>query len=127
MAKWVNSSVLDSGLNQIKNNATRMLLISAYTFGDTYATVVANTLASVTMTGTDYTLATATNDRTLTVANGKTATATATASGSPDLHIAFTDGTANVLWVTDETSNQPITTGNIITFPSVVYTSKQPT
>ncbi|CAB4134022.1 hypothetical protein UFOVP273_4 [uncultured Caudovirales phage] len=127
MAKWVNSSVLDNGLNQIKNNATKMILISAYTAGDSYATVTGNALATVTMTGTDYTLSSSASNRVLTVAASKTATATATASGTPDLHIAFTDGTANVLWVTDETTNQPITSGNIVSFPSVTYTSNQPT
>jgi electron transfer flavoprotein alpha subunit len=128
MAKWVRSGVLDSGLNDIKTNASTMLLISAYTAGDTYATVVANKLnAGVAMTSTDYTLASAGNNRTLTVTSGKTAAATATATGTPDLHIAFTDGTANVIWVTDETSNQAITTGNTLTFPGPVYTSNQPT
>lgn len=126
MAKWANSTVLDNGLNEIKNTATKMLLISTYTAGDSYATVVANKLAEVTMSATDYTVASSANDRTLTVASGKTATATTGASGSPDLHIAFTDGAANVKWVTDETSNQPITVGNIINFPAPVYTSKQP-
>jgi hypothetical protein len=127
MAKWVNSTVLDNGLNQIKNTATHMLLVSAYTLADTYATVVANKLADVTMTSADYTLGSSGSNRTLTVASGKAATATATAAGNPDLHIAFTDGAANVVWVTDETSNQPITSGNVITFPGPVYTSNQPT
>lgn len=127
MAKWVRSGVLDNGLNDIKNNATKMILISAYSAGDSYATVVGNQLAEATMTSTDYVLASSGSNRTLTTAAGKSATATATAGGTPDLHIAFTDGTANVIWVTDETSNQPITTGNTINFPQIVYTSNQPT
>lgn len=127
MAKWVRSGVLDNGLNDIKNTATAMLLISAYSAGDSYATVVANKLAEASMTGTDYTLGSSGSSRTLTTAAGKTATATAAASGTPDLHIAFTDGASNVIWVTDETTNQPITIGNVITFPSLVYTSNQPT
>lgn len=126
MAKWVRSGVLDNGLNDIKTNATKMLLISAYSAGDSYATVTANKLAEVTMASTDYTLASSGSNRTLTVGAGKTATATASASGSPDLHIAFTDGAANVIWVTDETSNQAITSGNTINFPAPVYTSNQP-
>lgn len=127
MAKWVRSGVLDNGLNDIKNTATAMLLISAYSAGDSYATVVANKLAEAAMTGTDYTLGSSGSNRTLTTAAGKSATAIATASGTPDLHIAFTDGASNVIWVTDETTNQPITIGNVITFPSLVYTSNQPT
>ncbi len=128
MAKWVKSTVLDDGINVIKNTATKMYLISAYTANDSYATVIANALnAGVTMTGTDFTVAASGLNRTLTVASGKSGAATATIGGTPDLHIAFTDGSANVVWVTDETSNQPITSGNTINFPAPVYTSNQPT
>lgn len=126
--KWASSTVLDGGLNFIKSNATRMILISAYTAGDSYATVIANTLATVTMVNGDYTIDSVGSNRRLTVAGGKSATATASASGTPDLHIAFTDGTANVLWVTDETSNQAITLNNTINFPTgITYVSNQPT
>lgn len=127
MAKWVRSGVLDNGLNDIKTNATRMLLISAYTAGDSYATVLANRLAEATMVNGDFVLSSSASNRVLTTASGKSGTATATAGGTPDLHIAFTDGTANVIWVTDETSNQPITTGNTVNFPQLTYTSNQPT
>ena len=199
MAKWVRSGVLDNGLNDIKTVATKMLMLSAYVAGDTYATVFANKLnAGATMAPADFTLASSGSNRTLTTAAGKTDPATAssttydvgTATGgstttlantgkswtvnayanravqitsgtgagqtgaiasntatvltiSPawatapdatsvykivdDLHFAFTDGTANVIWVTDETSNQPITSGNTINLPSLVFTSNQPT
>lgn len=129
MAKWVRSGVLDNGLNDIKNNATKMLLIKAYNFGDSYATVTggSNILADVTMTSSDYTLATSGNNRTLTTASGKSATAGASSVAGDDLHFAFTDGSANVIWVTDETSNQVITSGNTVNFPQLVYTSNQPT
>ena len=126
MAKWANSNVLDSGINYIKSNATHMLLISSYAAGDSYATVVANKVVDITMTGTDYTLSSSGNNRVLTVTAGKSGAATVTTGASPDLHIAFTDGTANVIWVTDETSNQPITSGNTVTFPAITYTANQP-
>jgi hypothetical protein len=132
MAKWVHSDVLDNGLNAIKTNANRMVLLKAYTAGDSYATVyTTNNIAEATMASGDYTLAGAANGpRTLTVASGKTATAGNGGSGaSPDLHIAFVDtATSKVLWVTDETSNQVVTAGNTVNFPSgLVYTSNQPT
>lgn len=131
-AKWVRSGVLDNGLNDIKNSSLRMCLISAYAPGDLIATVIANTIASVAMVAADFVLSSSGNDRLLTVAEGKTATATVTVAGTPDLHIAFIDGATlggalNVIWVTDETTNQPITINNIINFPAPVYTSKQPT
>lgn len=127
MAKWVRSGVLDNGLNDIKTNATKMLLIKAYSAGDSYATVAGNIVAEVTMTGTDYTLGSSGLNRTLTTASGKSGTATANSGASPNLHFAFTDGSANVIWVTDETSDQVVTSGNTVNFPQLVYTSNQPT
>lgn len=127
MAKWVRSGVLDNGLNDIKNTATKMLLIKAYTLADSYATVVSNIVAEVTMVSGDYTLANSGSNRTLTTASGKSATASANSGATPDLHFAFTDGTANVIWVTDETSDQVVTSGNTVNFPQLVYTSNQPT
>lgn len=127
MAKWVRAGVLDSGLNDIKNNATHMLLIKAYTVGDSYATVVGNLVADATMTSTDFTLSNSGSDRVLTTAAGKSATASANSGASPNLHIAFTDGSANVIWVTDETSDQVVTSGNTVNFPSITYTNNQPT
>ena len=126
MAKWVSSAVQDNGLNHIKNNATKMLVISAYTLGDSYATVYANRLnAGVTMTSGDYTLS-GTTTRTITTAAGKTDTATATV-GITDKHFAFTDGSANVFWVTDETSDRAVYTGDLLNFPQLAYTVNQPT
>lgn len=125
MAKYAHPDVLDNGPAYIKANCNKMAVISAYTFGDNYATVNSAIIADVSMATGDFTLGSSGNDRTLTTATGKqdtAANASATAS-----HIAFVD-TANskVLWVTEETSGQSITLGNPVTFPSLVYTSKQP-
>lgn len=125
MAKQVHPDVLDGGLNQIKNNAVKMLLLSNFTFGDSFATVTANTLASVAMVPGDFTLGTSGTSRTLTTAT-KTANATAGVTGG-NLHIAFTDGSSKVLLVTDETTDQAITSGNPIDFPAIVHTNNQPT
>lgn len=126
MAKFAHADVLDGGLNAIKNVATKMILVSTYTTADTYATVVANKLAEVTMAAADFTISSSGSNRQLVSAAGKSASATAGAP-APNLHIAFTDGAAKVLWVTDETSDQPITSGNTVNFPSLTYTSNQPT
>lgn len=127
MAKWVHADVLDDGLNSIKTNAIRMLLIKNYTAADSYATVVSNIVASVTMASGDYTLGSSGSNRTLTTASGKSATASASSTGGDNLHFAFTDNSAKVYWVTDETSDQVITSGNTVNFPQLVYTSNQPT
>lgn len=127
MAKYAHPDVLDQGPNFIKANCNKMALVSAYTFGDSYATVNAAILADVAMASADFTLATATNDRTLTTAAGKTDSSANASGGSATNHIAFLDTVnSKVLWVTPETSGQAITAGNPVSFPSLVYTAKQP-
>jgi hypothetical protein len=126
MAKYAHPDVLDQGINYIKTNCNKMAVIDAYTFGNSYATVNGDILAEVSMTSTDFTLGTSGNNRTLTTAAGKSdASANATGTAS---HIAFVDTVnSKVLWVTEETSGQTITIGNAVNFPSLVYTSQQPT
>ncbi len=126
MAKYAHPDVLDNGLNYIKTNCDKMAVIDAYTFGDSYTTVNGNILASVAMTTTDFTLGTSGNNRTLTSASGKSdSSADATGAAS---HIAFLDtSNSKVLWITEEVSGQTITSGNAVNFPSLVYSSIQPT
>lgn len=127
MAKYAHADVLDNGLNQIKNNAIRMLLLKAYSAADSYATVTGNAICTITMTGTDYTLSGADNAPRVLTVGAKSGTASAGSGATPNLHIAFTDNVSKVLWVTDETSDQVVTSGNTINFPSLTYTSNQPT
>ena len=129
MAKFAHANVLDSGLNYIKNNCTKVALISSYTVGESYATVVAKILAEATMTSTDFTLASSrAGNRTLTSAAGKQDTSANATGGSATNHIAYLNDTGSeVLWVTEETSGQVVTAGNPVNFPSLVYTSNQPT
>lgn len=128
MATYAHPQVLDNGLNYIKNNCDKVALISSYSVGESYATVAAKILAEAAMTPGDFTLATSGNDRTLTSAAGKSDTAANATGGSATNHIAFLNTTGSeVLWVTQETSGQVVTTGNPVNFPSLVYTSKQPT
>lgn len=125
-AKYAHADVLDGGLNAIKNGAIRMLLLKAYADGDSYATVTGNAICTVTMASADFTLSGADNaPRVLTTA-AKSGTASASSGATPDLHIAFTDNVSKVLWVTDETSDQVVTSGNTVNFPALTYTSGQP-
>ena len=125
MATYAHPDVLDNGLNYIKTNCNKIAVVSAYTFGDSYATVNGNILAEAAMTSTDFTLGDSGNSRTLTTAAGKSDSA-ANATGAAS-HIAFVDTAASkVLRVTEETSGQTINTGNQVNFPSSVYTSNQP-
>lgn len=127
MSKWAHQDILDGGLNAMKATAVRMMLISAYTAGDSYATVTGNKLAEVTMASADFTISSSGNNRQCVSASGKTGTASAGAVAGSNLHIAFTDGSSKVLYVTDETSDQAITIGNPVNFPPITYTSNQPT
>jgi hypothetical protein len=126
MAKYVHSDVLDGGLNAIKNNATRMLLLKAYTAADSYATVTANAICSISMASGDYTLSGTDGAARVLAVSARSGTATANSGTAPDLHIAFTDNVSKVLLVTDETTDQVITSGNTVNFPSLTYTSSQP-
>ena len=127
MAKYAHADILDGGLNAIKSNSVRMLLLKAYAVGDNYATVTGNALCTVPMTSDDFTLSGPdAGARVLTTAT-KSGSATAGSGAAPDLHIAFTDNASRVLWVTDETSDQVITSGNTVAFPPLTYTSSQPT
>jgi len=126
MAKYAHADVLDGGLNAIKNSATRMLLLKAYAAGDSYATVTSNAICAVAMVSGDYTLSGADNAPRVLAVAAKSGAASASSGASPNLHIAFTDNVSKVLWVTDETSDQVVTSGNTINFPSLTYTSSQP-
>lgn len=127
MAKWANADVLDNGPNYIKTNCNKMALISSYVAGDSYATVNGRILAEVVMTSTDFTNGSSGNDRTLTSAAGKQDTSANASGGSATNHIAYLDTVnSKVLWVTEETTGQAVTESNPVTFPSLVYTSKQP-
>jgi hypothetical protein len=79
------------------------------------------------MASGDFTLATATNDRTLTTASGKSDASANASGGSATNHIAFVDTVnSKVLWVTEETSGQAVTSGNPVNFPVLVYKAVQP-
>lgn len=127
MAKYAHPDVLDNGPAYIRTNCDKIALIPSYTFGASYAAVNAAILAEAAMTSTDFTLGTSGNDRTLTSAAGKQDAAANASGGSATNHIAFLDTVnSKVLWVTEETSGQSVTAGNKVTFPSFVYTAKQP-
>lgn len=128
MAKWVHADVLDQGPNYIKQNCNKVAVIVSYTAGDSYATVMTagNIVAEADMANGDFTLGSSGSNRTLTTASGKSDSA-ANNNGDPS-HFAYVDTVnSKVLWVTTESSVQTITAGNPVTFPSLVYTTNQPT
>ena len=131
MTTYAHADVLDNGPKYIKDNCNKVILISAYS--STYATVNgANKVAEATLVTGDFALSGADG-----AARVLTATLTGKSGGNAlqgvdpgtGMHVAFVD-TANskVLYVTTESSDQAITSGNPVQFNSnPTYTSNQPT
>lgn len=133
MAKWANSLLLDGGSDLIRTYAgtasrVKMHVIKAYSAGDSYATVVTtNSCGSVDMVAGDFVQSGAAGAARTTTIGAKTISLTANSGASPDLHIAVVDSTGSqVLLVTDETSNQVLTSGNSFNVPSWTYQVGQP-
>lgn len=129
MAKWTGIEFFDGGATAFKANVTKMYLLKAYAANDSWATVSGNKICEVSVVSGDFVLSGASGaDRVMTGPSGKSAAASAGSGAGPDLHIAFVDSTnSKVYWVTDETTDQVVTSGNTVNFPQLTYTFKQPT
>lgn len=135
MPKWTAAIVQDGGSDLIRTRAgtaarVKMHVIKAYAAGDSYATVVTtNSCAVVDMATADYVQSGAASAPRVTTTAAKNGVSVVTGSGaSPDLHIAHVDSVSSeVLFVTDETSNQVLTSGNTVNIPAHTYTVNQPT
>ena len=132
MAKYYNPDLMDFGLDRIRAkaaaNTVTLRLITAYTQGDSYATVNGNSILSIALADTDLALGNqGTLGRQVQVA-AKSGTASGSSSGGDNLHIAIVDETeSKVLAATDETSDQVITSGNTVNVPAFALKMNQPT
>ncbi len=131
-AKWANASILDGGSDLVRTLAAtlakvKMHVIKAYTPGDTYATAITtNSCGSVDMVAADFVQSSIGSNRRTTLP-AKAILLTASSWAAPDLHIAIVDSVAGVvLFVTDETSNQVITSGNTFNVPTWSFDFNQP-
>ena len=131
MSRYAHADVLDNGPQYIKDHCDKVILIDAYSAA--YATVNgANKVAEATLTTTDFAIAGSDG-----AARVLTATLTGKAAGNAlkgvadgtGMHVAFVDTTTSkVLYVTEESSDQAITSGNPVQFNSnPTYTAGQPT
>ena len=128
MAFYAHADVLENGPAYVKANATKIMLVSTYAFGDSYATVVANKLSEASVTTANWTWSASGNDRVLTSTDNLTGSVAAASAAGPSNHYAVVDATnSKVLYVTEEGSDQPITSGNPVTLKSVVIKATQPT
>lgn len=131
MSRYAHADVLDNGPAYIKANCNKVVLINAYSA--VYATVTgANKVAEAALVTGDFALSGADG-----AARVLTATLTGKSGGNAllavadgtNMHIAFVDTVnSKVLYVTEESSDQAITSGNPVQFNSnPTYTSGQPT
>ena len=124
--KWAHQDTLEGGLLSLKNNTDLIVLISGFTAGDSYAAVMVAKLAEAAMVPADFTLSTVGEGNRRVTSAAKSSTATGTVVGA-DLGFAWVDTrTQRVLYVTDESTDMPVTSGNGINFPPLSYTSNQP-
>lgn len=133
MPKWAAAAVLDNGPEHIRTlsgtaGRVKQHVITAYTAGDSYATVIGNSVAVYDMATADLVLSNSGSNRRLTVAAKSGNNATAGSGPTPNLHLALVDSTGSaVLLVTDETTDQVITSGNPVNIGSWTYDVNQPT
>ena len=126
MPRFEHANCQDNGLVYIRDNCTRMALISSYTAGQSYATVVSNILAAVDMTSADLVLGTSGGTRRIAVA-GKTASAAAASGGGANSHVVLlNDDDDEVLYVTEEDAAQAIIEGNPVAIAGFTITRTQP-
>lgn len=125
---YYNPNVLDKGLEHIVDNCDEMRVVSAYAVGDTYATVVANTVCLIAIAALDLVLGDqGVNGRQITV-GAQSGVANADSGAVPDLHVALCISVATeVSGVSDETTDQEIVTGNPINVASFTMKQNQPT
>ena len=132
MAKWAHSDVLRGGAQHILTLAgtpSRVVqhLVKAYAAGDSYATVIANSVADADMAAADLTFSTIGTAEKFTIAAKNSLTATASSGANPDLHQVLVDSVGSaVLLATDETANEVVTIGGTVNLPSWSYTVSQP-
>lgn len=131
MPRYAHADVLDNGPKYIKDNCNKVILTDAYS--TSFATVNgASKVAEAALVTGDFALSGADGAaRTLTAtltgkSGGNALKAVADGTG---MHIAFVDTVnSKVLYVTEESSDQSITSGNPIQFNSnPTYASNQPT
>ncbi len=131
MTVYAHADVLDQGPKYIKDNCDKVILISAYS--NVYATVNgANKVAEATLVTGDFALAGADGAArvlTATLTGKSGGNAAQTVNPGTGMHVAFVQtGASKVLYVTTESSDQAITSGNPVQFNSnPTYTSNQPT
>jgi hypothetical protein len=133
VAKFLHSSVLDGGTDLIRTRAgtnarVKLHLIKAYAAGDSYATVIGNSCGSFDMAPGDYVQSGGSAAPRVTTIGAKAVPLTANSGAAPNLHAAHVDSVSSeVLYVTDETTDQVVTSGGVFNVPAHTISFGQPT
>ena len=134
MAKWLHDDVLKNGLQHIVDLAAggktiEQHVIKAYSAADSYTTVAGNSVMEVELQDTDMAWGAGTpSGLALTIAAKAGVSITANTGSSPDLHVAIVNATdEEVLLVTDETTNQEMTSGGTKDIPAWTIQCPLPT
>lgn len=132
MPKFTLAALMDAPYDVIRAAAAtvgrvKLHVLKAYTAGDSYATVIGNSCGSFDMVAADFVASTSGVHRRQTVA-AKAVTLSASSGAGPNLHIAIVDSVNNVVWdVTDETTDQVLTSPGTFNVPSWYHDFDQPT
>lgn len=133
MAKWLSQAVLEKGPDHLKTLAAggktlTQHIVKAYAAADSYATVVGNSVMSVAIVDADLTWGAGTpSGRALTVAAMPGVSIASDSGASPDLHVVLVNTTdSEVHVVSDETTNQVLTTGGTKDLPAWAIQCPQP-
>ena len=133
MAEFAGTTLFDGGSDVLRTRAAtagriKAHLISGYTLGDSYATVVAASLGSANLAAADIVSAGASGSSRVTTIASKAITLSA-GHAATTLHYAVVDSTSSeVLAVTPATSDvTPVVSGGVWTSGPVTLTQPQPT
>jgi len=133
MAKWYSAAIQENGLAHLKTLAAggktiTQHIVNTYSAGDSYATVVTNSLMSVAIANGDMVWSDGSaSSRVLTIAEKADVAIAASTSGTINLHVVIvntTDGEVHV--ANDETTDQPLVSGGTKTIPAWTLVSPQP-
>jgi len=133
MPRWFSNDILEKGPDHLKTLAAdgktiTQHIIKAYAAGDSYATVVGNSVMSVVIANSDMTWGAGTpTGRAMTIAAKAGVSIAANSGSSPDLHVVLVNTTDSAVHVvTDETTNQALTSGGTKDIPAWAIQCPQP-
>ena len=132
MAKWTSPQIQDGGSDVLRALAAtagriKQHLVKAYAAGDSYATVLGNSLGGADMAAADFVQSTNGSGGRVTTVAAKSIALSASSGASPDLHVVLVDSVAStVLQANDETTNVAVFVGGTFAVPAWTYTLAQP-